>query len=272
MLELFVMLSSFGQQVTDLSAAPFVKRELALIKVRCDASQRRELSDLAAIFHGSICDVSLTTVTLEMQGKETKMAALQGLLEPYGMPNPCPRYAGPNALAHETKDVVMPCLLKPSACSPPLPLPTGPGFGSNPRTGSCRRYVLPNTMAHRVSMTNAKKSRCVLGSFCSSALSGGRHPGGGAHGPRGAGARLRRRHALPPAHEGQPRDAVRQCCGAQRAMLRASYERTGWLCASNVLVRIYSCFLPLRIAVGHQSAPTQAQGRSTASWRLACDA
>jgi hypothetical protein len=71
-------------QVRDLSAAPFVKRELALIKVRCDAGQRRELTDLAAIFHGSICDVSLGTVTLEMQGKETKMAALQGLLAPYG--------------------------------------------------------------------------------------------------------------------------------------------------------------------------------------------
>jgi len=125
-LELSVILSSFGQcqvfepgrQVTDLSAAPFVKRELALIKVRCDASQRRELSDLAAIFHGSICDVSLTTVTLEMQGKETKMAALQGLLAPYGMLKPHPRYARLNVSVHETKNLVMHCLLKPSACSP----------------------------------------------------------------------------------------------------------------------------------------------------------
>ncbi|KAK9833459.1 hypothetical protein WJX81_007169 [Elliptochloris bilobata] len=72
-------------KVTDLSAAPFVKRELALIKVRCEAAQRRELSDLAAIFHGTICDVSLSTVTLEMQGKETKIGALQGLLAPYGI-------------------------------------------------------------------------------------------------------------------------------------------------------------------------------------------
>ena len=61
-----------------------MKRELALVKVRCEAAQRRELSDLAAIFHGTICDVSLSTVTLEMQGKETKIGALQGLLAPYG--------------------------------------------------------------------------------------------------------------------------------------------------------------------------------------------
>lgn len=71
-------------QVKDLSAKPYVARELMLIKVRCTAAQRRELSDLANIFHGTVCDVSLTTITLELQGKEDKMHALQGLLEPYG--------------------------------------------------------------------------------------------------------------------------------------------------------------------------------------------
>ncbi|KAK9814572.1 hypothetical protein WJX72_008066 [[Myrmecia] bisecta] len=73
------------QKVTDLTDAPFTTRELMLIKVRCPASQRRELSDLAHIFHGNICDVSLTTVTLEIQGKEDKMRALQEVLEPYGI-------------------------------------------------------------------------------------------------------------------------------------------------------------------------------------------
>ena len=71
-------------QVHDLSDRPFVARELMLIKVRCPAATRRELSDLADIFHGSVCDVSLNTITLEIQGKEDKMHALQGLLEPYG--------------------------------------------------------------------------------------------------------------------------------------------------------------------------------------------
>ncbi|KAK9906747.1 hypothetical protein WJX75_007311 [Coccomyxa subellipsoidea] len=73
------------QQVKDLSAKPYVARELMLIKVRCPASLRRELSDLANIFHGTVCDVSLDTITLEIQGKEDKMHALQGLLEPYGI-------------------------------------------------------------------------------------------------------------------------------------------------------------------------------------------
>jgi len=40
---------------------------------------------LAEIFHGNICDVSRTTITLEIQGKEDKMRAVQNLLEPYGI-------------------------------------------------------------------------------------------------------------------------------------------------------------------------------------------
>ena len=71
-------------QVTDLTDVPFVERELMLVKVSCSADQRRQLSDLAAIFHGSVCDVSPTTLTIELQGKGDKMAALQRLLEPYG--------------------------------------------------------------------------------------------------------------------------------------------------------------------------------------------
>lgn len=72
--------------VTDLSDQPFITRELMLIKCRCRPSERKELVDLAEIFHGNICDVSRTTITLEVQGKEMKMRAVQDLLEPYGEP------------------------------------------------------------------------------------------------------------------------------------------------------------------------------------------
>ena len=80
-----------------------------LIKVRCNASQRRELSDLADIFHGTVCDVSLTTITLELQGKEDKMHALQGLLEPYGKPAAPVEYAP--ALCHAMKSAKSSILL-----------------------------------------------------------------------------------------------------------------------------------------------------------------
>lgn len=70
--------------VTDLSDLPFITRELMLIKCRCKPSERKELIDLAEIFHGNVCDVSRTTITLEMTGKESKMRAVQDLISPYG--------------------------------------------------------------------------------------------------------------------------------------------------------------------------------------------
>ena len=45
---------------------------------------RAEITALANIFHGNICDVSLDTVTVELRGKEAKMKAMQSLLQPYG--------------------------------------------------------------------------------------------------------------------------------------------------------------------------------------------
>lgn len=73
--------------VNDLSDLPFITRELMLVKCRCRPSERKELIDIADIFHGNICDVSRTTITLEIQGKENKMRAVQDLLEPYGKAN-----------------------------------------------------------------------------------------------------------------------------------------------------------------------------------------
>lgn len=71
--------------VVDLSAAPIVARELMLVKVRATPATRRELTDLAAVFRASVCDVSADTVTVELVGREAKMRALQSLLEPYGV-------------------------------------------------------------------------------------------------------------------------------------------------------------------------------------------
>ena len=58
-------------------------------QVRCTAAQRGELRDLAAIFRGSIVDVSPGSLTMEILGKEDKMRAVTGLLEPYGKIRGC---------------------------------------------------------------------------------------------------------------------------------------------------------------------------------------
>eukprot|EP00210_Caulerpa_lentillifera_P002187 g2101.t1 len=73
------------QQVHDMTKIPFVARELMLVKVNCEQSKRVELTNLASIFRSSICDVSLETVTVQMQGKPAKLNAFLDVLDPYGV-------------------------------------------------------------------------------------------------------------------------------------------------------------------------------------------
>jgi acetolactate synthase-1/3 small subunit len=75
----------YVERVAELHVAPHVARELLLAKVSCAPGQRGELMDLAKIFHGSVTDVSRSTLTMEVTGKESKMRALQEALEPYGI-------------------------------------------------------------------------------------------------------------------------------------------------------------------------------------------
>ncbi|KAK3262662.1 hypothetical protein CYMTET_28494 [Cymbomonas tetramitiformis] len=72
-------------EVQDISTLPFVERELMLIKVGADRMVRNELLDIAEIFRGKVTDVSKTTLTIETTGDLEKMAALQQMLEPYGI-------------------------------------------------------------------------------------------------------------------------------------------------------------------------------------------
>eukprot|EP00879_Flechtneria_rotunda_P028807 GHRR01031033.1.p1 GENE.GHRR01031033.1~~GHRR01031033.1.p1 ORF type:complete len:317 (+),score=98.16 GHRR01031033.1:434-1384(+) len=75
----------YVKDLVDITAVPYVARELMLIKVRCSASQRGEVCNLVDIFRLGVIDVSHTTMTLEAQGREDKMSAIADLLEPYGV-------------------------------------------------------------------------------------------------------------------------------------------------------------------------------------------
>lgn len=62
-----------------------VARELILIKVRTDLTNRSQIIDVVELFRGKAIDVSHETITVEATGSREKLDALVAMLEPYGI-------------------------------------------------------------------------------------------------------------------------------------------------------------------------------------------
>ena len=62
-----------------------VSRELALIKVRADASTRGEVIEAVNLFRAKVVDVSTESLTIEATGTPEKLEAFLRVLEPYGI-------------------------------------------------------------------------------------------------------------------------------------------------------------------------------------------
>ena len=72
--------------VQELRPERSIRRELVMYKVKAETSDvRNEVIQIANIFRASIIDVSLKSLTLALIGDETKAAAMQGLLEAFGI-------------------------------------------------------------------------------------------------------------------------------------------------------------------------------------------
>lgn len=71
--------------VKDLKNSIFISRQLILIKVNSDSSNRSEVMQIAEVFRAHIVDISPTTATLELTGTDEKIQAIIQLLEPYGI-------------------------------------------------------------------------------------------------------------------------------------------------------------------------------------------
>ena len=72
-------------KIVELDSANSVERELALIKVRTDATTRPAVLDLVTLFRGRVVDVSHDAVVIEATGTRPKLEALVRELEPFGI-------------------------------------------------------------------------------------------------------------------------------------------------------------------------------------------
>lgn len=60
-------------KLLDLSEGPHIEREMMLIKVRAEWTQRDEVMRLVEIFRGKIIDVTETSYIIEMTGRSSKL-------------------------------------------------------------------------------------------------------------------------------------------------------------------------------------------------------
>jgi acetolactate synthase-1/3 small subunit len=72
-------------EVIDYKEGQAVTRELVLVKVRADVKTRPEILQINEIFRAKIVDLSVDSLIIEATGDSEKVAALLGLLEPFGV-------------------------------------------------------------------------------------------------------------------------------------------------------------------------------------------
>ena len=71
--------------VSDMTSAPAVYRDLAIIKVAATQACRPELVHLVEVFRARIVDVAPDSLTIEITGGEDKIDGLLEVLRPYGV-------------------------------------------------------------------------------------------------------------------------------------------------------------------------------------------
>lgn len=72
-------------EVVDLTKAPHLERELALIKVAAPAAVRSEVQAVIAPFRAAVVDVALTSIVVQVAGQADKINACIEVLKPYGI-------------------------------------------------------------------------------------------------------------------------------------------------------------------------------------------
>jgi len=72
-------------RVEDLTRQSHMERGMMLAKVQATEKTRAEVLRMAEVFRASVVDVSESSYTLELTGKENKLDAFLRMLEPHGI-------------------------------------------------------------------------------------------------------------------------------------------------------------------------------------------
>ena len=72
-------------RVEDLTHEAHMERGMMLVKVRATEKTRAEVLRMAEVFRANVVDVSESSYTLELTGKENKLMAFLRMLEPHGI-------------------------------------------------------------------------------------------------------------------------------------------------------------------------------------------
>jgi acetolactate synthase-1/3 small subunit len=72
-------------EVRDVTDEPSVIRELALVKVNADSTNRSEILQLVDIYRASIIDVAMDSLVIQITGPEERVNSLIRLLENFGI-------------------------------------------------------------------------------------------------------------------------------------------------------------------------------------------
>lgn len=72
-------------RVQNVTQEPTVIRELALVKVNADSTNRAEILQLVDIYRASIVDVAMDSLVIQLTGPEDRVNSLLSLLENFGI-------------------------------------------------------------------------------------------------------------------------------------------------------------------------------------------
>ena len=72
-------------RVEDITNLPCIERELMLIKIRTQISERSEILEIAQVFRAHVVDLSEDTMIIEVTGDPGKTAAIEQLLSKFAI-------------------------------------------------------------------------------------------------------------------------------------------------------------------------------------------